>query len=129
MTMTTPPNFSVTTGPLPASKKIYVAGCRYPDLRIAMREIALSADEPGVRSYDPSGPYTDPTASIDIRDGLPALRQSWIEGRGDVETYAGRTHGNPRNRILSSFPDGASAHFARSRENASRNFTTPEPAR
>ncbi len=88
--MTTPSNFSITTGPLPASKKIYVAGRRYPDLRIAMRETALSADEPGMRTYDPSGAYTDPTASIDIRKGLPALRQSWIEGRGDVETYEGR---------------------------------------
>ncbi|MCE2509892.1 MAG: phosphomethylpyrimidine synthase ThiC [Alphaproteobacteria bacterium] len=88
--MTNPSRFSVTTGPLPASQKVHVPGRRHPDLRVAMRETALSTDEPAVRIYDPSGPYTDPTASIDIRKGLAPLRQAWIEGRGDVETYAGR---------------------------------------
>ncbi|MEQ9042613.1 MAG: phosphomethylpyrimidine synthase ThiC [Alphaproteobacteria bacterium] len=88
--MTSPSKFSVTTGPLPASQKIYVAGRHFPDLRVAMRETALSIDAPAVRIYDPSGPYTDPAASIDIRKGLSPLRQAWIEGRGDVETYEGR---------------------------------------
>ena len=57
-----------------------------------MRAISLSqgSGEAPLRVYDPSGPYTDATASIDIRRGLPELRRSWIEGRGDVETYQGR---------------------------------------
>ena len=83
---------SVSTGPLPASRKIYVAGRIHKDIRVPLREIALepSANEPPVRVYDPSGPYTDPAAHIDIRAGLPALRRSWIEARGDVETIDGR---------------------------------------
>jgi phosphomethylpyrimidine synthase len=82
----------VTTGPLPGSRKIHVAGVIHPELRVAMREVALdpSAKEPPVRIYDPSGPYTDATATIDIAAGLPPLRTAWIEARGDVERYPGR---------------------------------------
>jgi phosphomethylpyrimidine synthase len=87
---------SVTTGPLPSSRKVYVQGECHPDLRVAMREIDLSSeDEPPLRAYDPSGPYTDPTARIDIRAGLPTLRTEWIRARGDVEDYDGRAVGNP----------------------------------
>ncbi len=82
----------VTTGPLPASSKIYVDGVIHPEVKVGMRAISLSegSGEAPLRVYDPSGPYTDATASIDIRRGLPELRRSWIEGRGDVETYQGR---------------------------------------
>ena len=82
----------VTTGPLPGSRKIHVPGIVHPEIRVAMREVALdpSANEPPVRIYDPSGPYTDATAHIDIDAGLPALRTPWIEARGDVERYPGR---------------------------------------
>jgi len=85
-------NFSVSTGPLPASRKIHVAGRRHPDLRVAMREIDLTpaAKEAPVRVYDPSGPYTDPAVAIDIRVGLPPLRETWIRARGDVEEQAPR---------------------------------------
>ena len=82
----------VTTGTLPGSRKIHIAGALFPDIRVAMREVALepSAKEPPVRIYDTSGPYTDDTASIDIAAGLPALRMPWIEARGDCERYPGR---------------------------------------
>ncbi len=82
----------VTTGALPGSRKIHIAGTLYPDIRVAMREVALepSANEPPVRIYDTSGPYTDDTATIDIAAGLPALRLPWIEARGDCERYTGR---------------------------------------
>ena len=82
----------VTTGALPGSSKVHVPGVLHPDIRVAMREIALdpSAKEPPVRVYDPSGPYTDPQAHIDIAAGLPLLRTPWIEARGDVERYTGR---------------------------------------
>ncbi len=87
-----PIEMPVTTGPLPGSRKVHVAGTRFPDLRVAMREVVLeaSADEPPVRIYDPSGPYTDADAAIDIYTGLPTLRTPWIEARGDVERYPGR---------------------------------------
>ncbi|CAA9251619.1 MAG: Phosphomethylpyrimidine synthase ThiC [uncultured Craurococcus sp.] len=87
-----PESLEVTTGPLPASRKVHIAGAHHPDIRVAMREIALdpSAKEPPLRVYDTSGPYTDPLHPTDIRRGLPALRAGWIEARGDVEAYAGR---------------------------------------
>ncbi|SDB61990.1 phosphomethylpyrimidine synthase ThiC [Belnapia rosea] len=85
-------SLEVTTGPLPASRKIHIAGTHHPGIRVAMREIALdpSAKEPPLRVYDTSGPYTDATYQADIRRGLPGLRAAWIEARGDVEAYAGR---------------------------------------
>ena len=69
-------NFKVSTGSLPASRKVFVPGERHPDLRVPMREIEVSpmAKEPPVRVYDTSGPYTDPAVAIDIRVGLPPLR-------------------------------------------------------
>lgn len=84
------PAMAVTTGPIRGSRKIHVEGPQ--GVRVAMREIALepSANEPPVRVYDCSGPYTDPNAKIDILAGLPALRRDWILGRGDVEEYQGR---------------------------------------
>ncbi|KEK13407.1 phosphomethylpyrimidine synthase ThiC [Lysinibacillus fusiformis] len=80
------------------SKKVYVEGSR-PDILVPMREIALSpttgsfGDEENapIRVYDTSGPYTDPAFRVDITKGLPALRSTWIQERGDVEEYGGRT--------------------------------------
>jgi phosphomethylpyrimidine synthase len=82
----------VTTGPFPASRKIYVGGKRHGDLRVAMREIDLEAGsgEKPLRVYDTSGLYSDPAAVTDIRAGLPELRRSWITARGDVDEIAGR---------------------------------------
>ncbi|WP_374528390.1 phosphomethylpyrimidine synthase ThiC [Novosphingobium sp.] len=77
----------VTTGPIRGSKKIHVG-----PLGVAMREIHLepTSGEPPVRVYDTSGPYTDPSVTIDIAAGLAPLRRDWIVGRGDVEEYQGR---------------------------------------
>lgn len=75
--------FKVTTGALPASKKIYIDG-------VAMREISLSGGEQPVTVYDTSGAYTDENAKIDIYAGLPKIRAEWIRSRGDVEEYVGR---------------------------------------
>jgi len=81
----------------PGSKKVYIEGSR-PDIRVPMREIQLSessgsfgtqVNEP-VRVYDTSGVYTDPGYSVNIREGIPALRRHWILERGDVEEYEGR---------------------------------------
>ncbi|MBT3306707.1 MAG: phosphomethylpyrimidine synthase ThiC, partial [Alphaproteobacteria bacterium] len=94
MTVISKPKTSdITTGPLPASRKIYVEGTLHPDVRVPMREISLheTAKEPPVTVYDTSGPYTDPTRSIDIEAGLERLREPWIRARGDVEEYEGRT--------------------------------------
>ena len=78
--------------PLPNSCKIYVQGSR-PDIRVPMREISQADTHtqngmernPPIWVYDTSGPYTDPAAAIDVRAGLAALREVWIEERGDTE--------------------------------------------
>ena len=80
---------SLTREPFPASRKTYLVGSR-PDLRVPVREVSLTNGET-VSLYDTSGPYTDPSAKIDVRSGLPALRAPWIEARGDSEPYSGRT--------------------------------------
>ncbi|MGZ8251310.1 MAG: phosphomethylpyrimidine synthase ThiC [Methylophilaceae bacterium] len=90
-----------TTQPFAKSRKIYIEGSR-PDIRVPFREISLSdtpsmfgsgKDEknPPVMVYDTSGPYTDPEVSIDIRNGLPALRAGWIAERNDTEQLDGPT--------------------------------------
>jgi len=89
--------------PLTGSRKIYVPGKLHPNIRVAMREIALADTErkfdfgfpseqnPPVTVYDTSGPYTDPSVEIDLKKGLPRLRESWILERGDVEQLPGTT--------------------------------------
>ncbi len=78
--------------PLPNSRKIYVQGSR-PDIRVPMREVSQSdththqgvEKNPAIVVYDTSGPYTDPSLKIDVRQGLPSVRGNWIRERGDVE--------------------------------------------
>ncbi|RFB85269.1 phosphomethylpyrimidine synthase ThiC [Rhizobium leguminosarum bv. trifolii] len=83
---------TVTTGPLPASRKTHIPGDIHSDIRVPMREISLhpTAGEPPVVVYDSSGPYTIDGAEIRIEQGLPPLRRDWVLARGDVEAYDGR---------------------------------------
>ena len=82
----------VTTGPISASTKVYSSPDSYPDIRVPFREIALSegAGEKSFRVYDPSGPYSDAHATIDVEKGLPRIREVWVRERGGVEEYTGR---------------------------------------
>ena len=84
----------LTTGPLPASRKIFVQGNLHKDVYVPLREISLSdqSQEQPLHVYDSSGPYTDTEAvgNLNIEEGLPRLREAWIRARGDVEEYAGR---------------------------------------
>ncbi len=86
------PKPDVTTGPLPASTKIFLGGDMHPDIRVPLRQIALhpTSGEPPVHVYDASGPYTDPQATIAIDQGLARHRTAWVRARGDVEAYDGR---------------------------------------
>ncbi len=93
---TKPSQGAITRNPFPASKKIYVPG-EIHDIKVAMREVSLSdtvqkfnpqapvQKNAPVTVYDTSGPYTDPSVEIDVRRGLPKLREQWIQDRGDVE--------------------------------------------
>jgi phosphomethylpyrimidine synthase len=84
----------ITLGPLPASSKIFIQSEKFPDVKVAMRQIALSekSENKTFTTYDTSGIYTDQKFldKIDLNKGLPKLRQSWITERGDVEEYTGR---------------------------------------
>ena len=72
----------VTTGPLAGSRKIYSAPQGHDDVRVPLREVALT-DGSSFRVYDTSGPYTDADGAIDVRRGLPPLRAGWIAARGE----------------------------------------------
>ena len=92
--------------PLPNSRKVYVTGSR-ADIRVPMREITQSdtpasfgaEGNPAIFVYDTSGPYTDPSAKIDVRSGLAPLRSKWIEERSDTEALAGPTSRYGRERL------------------------------
>ena len=83
---------AVTTGPLPSSRKIFASPDAAPDIRVPLREIILSegAGEPNLPVYDTSGPYTDPSVTIDVNAGLARGRKAWVLERGGVEEYQGR---------------------------------------
>src|ERR1700749_5322004 len=83
---------AVTTGPLPSSRKSFANPDAAPELKVPLREIMLSegAGEPNLAVYDTSGPYTDPTVTIDVNSGLPRNRMAWVKERGGVEEYEGR---------------------------------------
>ena len=82
----------ISTGPIPGSKKVYVNAGKDGALRVPFREVKLedSANEPPVRLYDTSGPYTADDVTIDVTAGIERIRESWISARGDVEEYEGR---------------------------------------
>jgi phosphomethylpyrimidine synthase len=91
-----PQQQTISTGAITGSRKIYVDG-KLHNIKVAMREIVLSPTKLSngqseinlpVTVYDTGGAYTDDNAVIDIRKGLPRLRESWIEERGDVETLS-----------------------------------------
>ncbi|MEQ1756000.1 MAG: phosphomethylpyrimidine synthase ThiC [Micropepsaceae bacterium] len=114
--------FQITTGAIPGSKKIFVPGEQHPDLRVPFREVTLhpSANEAPVRLYDPSGPYTDSSVTIDIMKGLPKIRDAWIEARNDSELYDGRpvtpndNGGATGDRLVAMFPQTSRPRRAKS---------------
>ncbi|MBR6196768.1 MAG: phosphomethylpyrimidine synthase ThiC, partial [Bacteroidaceae bacterium] len=79
-------------------EKAYMQGTIYPDIKVGMTKVNLTPtvtkDERGVPHttanapvyiYDTSGPYSDPSIEIDLKKGLPRMREAWIERRGDTE--------------------------------------------
>ena len=78
----------------PSSEKVYLPGNIFPELRVAMRRVKLTptvtkdaegnkhfAENSPVMVYDTSGPYSDPHTQIDLKKGLPRLREPWIKER------------------------------------------------
>jgi phosphomethylpyrimidine synthase len=116
-------DLTALTRPLPASRKVFVAGT-LPGVRVPMREISLTPTQaadgqrpspnPSITVYDPSGPYTDPSVTINIRSGLDPQRMAWILGRGDVEELPDLTSDYGRRRAAD--PKLASLRFGRIRK-------------
>lgn len=115
----------ITRGPIPGSRKVFVAGRQFPDVRVPMREITLSPTlsrhpgrpgepNPPVTVYDTSGPFTDPDAHVDVCQGLPPLRLNWILGRGDVDRLDAPSSRYGRERL--SDPKLDSVRFAARRQ-------------
>ena len=143
----------VTTGALPASRKVYSQPEAAPELRVPLREIALDASsgEPPLPVYDTTGPYTDPAVTIDVEKGLGRARIEWVKERGGVEQYEGRPiqpvdNGNVTGKHLArNFPntpkpwrasspsspppvgERSASEASRVRENQSSNAGTPSP--
>jgi phosphomethylpyrimidine synthase len=125
--------------PFPASTKIHVAG-RQTGVRVPLRQIQLhptrdfkdqlTENEPVVL-YDTSGPYTDPTITIDVAKGLKPLRQDWILGRSDVEELPGATSLYRKLRERDKELDAIRFHAERQpmRAKAGRNVTQMHYAR
>lgn len=98
---------TITQTSLPNSKKVYIDGQLFP-IKVAMREISLSQTKlssggievnPPVTVYDTSGPYTDDQAVIDVRKGLPRIREQWILNREDVNILEGITSEYGKKRL------------------------------
>lgn len=98
---------TITQTSLPNSKKVYIDGQLFP-IKVAMREISLSPTKlssggievnPPVTVYDTSGPYTDDQAVIDVRKGLPRIREQWILNREDVNVLEGITSEYGKKRL------------------------------
>ena len=80
-----PKKDGITRQPFPNSSKVYVKGKLFPELSVAMREIALEdtthsmtgykTKNEAITVYDTSGPYTDLTVDIDIHKGLDRIRE------------------------------------------------------
>lgn len=106
----TPSQNAITRDPFPNSKKIYVPG-EIHDIKVAMREISLSdtvnkmdPSKPAEKNapvtvYDTSGPFTDPSVEIDVKQGIPKIREQWIKERGDVEELSGISSAYGKERL------------------------------
>ena len=78
-------------------EKAYMNGKLFPFIRVGMQKVNLTptvkivngekvmTPNAPVYIYDTSGPFSDPSMQIDLKKGLPRMREAWITARGDVE--------------------------------------------
>ena len=95
----------------PSSEKVYIPGNIHNDIKVAMRRVKLTPtvsivngekkikENTPVYVYDTSGPFSDPNAEIDLKKGLPRLREEWISRRNDTEQLPGLTSEYGRERL------------------------------
>lgn len=82
----------------PGSEKVYLKGEIFP-IQVGMRKINLCGNEPVVFVYDTSGVYSDKNIEIDLKKGLPRLREEWMLKRNDVEQLSGITSEYGKKRL------------------------------
>ncbi|HMQ98173.1 MAG TPA: phosphomethylpyrimidine synthase ThiC [Ignavibacteria bacterium] len=84
---------------LPNSKRVYVKGKMFEDIKVPFREITMAEtrlhdgtmeSNGTIKVYDTSGNWGDENVKCDSTKGLPAIRLKWIKDRNDVEEYEGR---------------------------------------
>ncbi len=117
----------ITRKPLTGSRKVYVPGKLHP-IKVAMREIAVAEDagHGPIAVYDTSGPYTDPNVTIDLKKGLPKLRETWIRKNQDIEQLNGLSSEYGRQRLADKsldelrFPDAPNPLKAKPGKNVSQ---------
>lgn len=102
----------------PASEKVYVQGNIHKDIKVAMRRVSLTPtvdlkkgeriikENAPVYIYDTSGPFSDPNIEIDLKKGLPRLREKWIAKREDTEQLSELTSKYGRERLADKSLDG-----------------------
>lgn len=102
----------------PASEKVYVQGNIHKDIKVAMRRVNLTPtvdlkkgeriikENAPVYIYDTSGPFSDPNIEIDLKKGLPRLREKWISKREDTEQLSELTSKYGRERLADKSLDG-----------------------
>ena len=95
----------------PSSEKVYIPGNIHKDIKVAMRRVKLTPtvsivngekkikENSPVYVYDTSGSFSDPNAEIDLKKGLPRLREEWISRRNDTEQLPGLTSEYGRERL------------------------------
>jgi phosphomethylpyrimidine synthase len=71
-------------------QKVYIQGSIHPSVRVPMKKVQLHEKLPdgsmaSLHLYDTSGPYTDPELDLDVKVGIPRLREQWILDRADTE--------------------------------------------
>ena len=78
--------------PFEGSRKSYMKGRAYPELRVPCREVDLDDGKQNIRLYDVTGPYSDPAFKSDLKKGLPALREGWglSQGKGLTQMASAR---------------------------------------
>ena len=96
----------------PSSEKVYMEGTLFPEIRVAMRKVNLTptvtkdkngekhfSENAPVYVYDTSGAYSDPKVEINLKRGLPRLREPWILKRGGVEKLSQQSSEYCRERL------------------------------
>lgn len=96
----------------PSSEKVYMEGTLFPEIRVAMRKVNLTptvtkdkngeklfSENDPVYVYDTSGAYSDPKVEINLKRGLPRLREPWILKRGGVEKLSQQSSEYCRERL------------------------------